>query len=135
MLVLPIKVENSNMVYKGPRPDIGDLDCQRIAPGHIRSVWTLTDEERAHIAGGGNIELDIFTEPIPPVSLNCTDEGAEWKPASSAPERKVSWRERWYGRSRANRWPLWTSWLLAPSPDSRQIVRELMQLRRAGVDV
>jgi hypothetical protein len=27
------------------------------------------------------------------------------------------------------------SWLLAPSKANRQIVRELMQLRKAGVDV
>jgi hypothetical protein len=41
----------------------------------------------------------------------------------------------WYGRSRMNRWPLWASWLLAPSPHARQTVRELMQLRKAGYDV
>jgi hypothetical protein len=40
-----------------------------------------------------------------------------------------------YGRSRMNDWPLWLSWLLAPSRSSRQIVRELMQLRKSGVDV
>lgn len=40
-----------------------------------------------------------------------------------------------YGRSRANRWPLWTSWLLAGSRDTRLRVRTLMQLKRDGFDV
>ncbi len=132
--MLPLKVPNSDVVYKGPTPDIGDLDCQRIAPGHIRSIWTLTDEERAYIASGGNIELDILTEPIPPVALNCTDEGAVWRPAAPDETREPSRREKLYGRARANRWPLWIAWLLATG-SSRRIVRELMQLRRSGVDV
>jgi hypothetical protein len=50
-------------------------------------------------------------------------------------DTRPSLRTRLYGRSRANRWPLWTSWLLAPSRDSRQRVRELMQIRKAGGDV
>lgn len=37
-----------------------------------------------------------------------------------------------YGRSRANDWPLWISWLLAPSKDARQRVRELMEIRRGN---
>ncbi len=40
-----------------------------------------------------------------------------------------------YGRARMNRWPLVIAWVLAPSKESRRIVRELMQLRKAGVDV
>ena len=130
--MLPVKTERSNMVYRGTTPNIADLDCERIAPGHIRSVWKPSDEERAYITAGGNLELDILTEPIPPVALNVTDEAAEWTPTTPDPERKVGRRERWYGRSRANSWPLWSSWLLAPSPSSRRIIRELMQLRRAG---
>lgn len=51
------------------------------------------------------------------------------------PNRKTSRRDYWYGRSRANRWPLWISWLLAPSRHSRQTVRELMAMRRRGYDV
>jgi hypothetical protein len=136
--MLPLKVPNSTMVYKGPTPDIGDLACQRIAPGHIRSIWTLTDEERAYIAAGGNLELDIFTEPIPPVSLNCSDEGAEFKPDAAVVEDVPvrTWSRNYlYGRSRANRWPLWISWLLAPTPAARQTCRELIELRRRGVDV
>jgi hypothetical protein len=55
--------------------------------------------------------------------------------AQPDPNRKTTRRGYWYGRSRANRWPLWTSWLLAPTRDSRRIVRDLMHLRRSGVDV
>lgn len=51
------------------------------------------------------------------------------------PTGRGSRRSYWYGRSRMNRWPLWISWLLAPTPHARRVVRELMQLRRAGVDV
>lgn len=69
----PAKLLNGNMVYKGPTDDIGDLECERIRPGHIRSVWRLTDDEKAYIAGGALVELDILTEPIPPVSLNVTE--------------------------------------------------------------
>lgn len=70
----PVRTARSNMVYVGPTPDIGDLHCQRIMPGHVRSIWRLSKAERAFVAATGHIELDLFTEPIPPVSLNCTDE-------------------------------------------------------------
>ena len=43
---------------------------ERIEPGYVRSIWELTDWERLYITEGANIELDIFAEPIPPVSLN-----------------------------------------------------------------
>ena len=70
----PVRTAASNMVYVGPTPEIMDLHCQRIRPGHIRSVWHLSAAERAYIAAGGNIEVDILTEPIPPIALNVTDE-------------------------------------------------------------
>lgn len=69
----PVRTASSNMVYTGP-PGVGDLHCQRIRPGHIRSVWHLSQPERDYIAAGGNIELDIYTEPIPPIALNVSDE-------------------------------------------------------------
>ena len=50
-------------------------------------------------------------------------------------DRKVGLRSRLYGRARMNDWPLWIAWLLAGSPQTRKIVRELMELRKAGVDV
>lgn len=69
----PVRTANSNLVYVGP-PGVGDLHCQRIEPGHIRSIWYLTAEERRLIAAGANVGLDVLTEPVPPVSLFVTDE-------------------------------------------------------------
>lgn len=75
----PIKTEGSNFIYRSPHPDIPDMPGERIEPGHIRSVWDLTDRERDYIAHqGATIELDIYAEPIPPVSLNVTGEGPIW---------------------------------------------------------
>lgn len=80
----PIKTANSNLVYRGSPPDIVDLPCER-AEIHgglqdggtaIYSVWELTDEEREQIARGGNVKLGVFTEPIPPVSLEVVVEEA-----------------------------------------------------------
>jgi hypothetical protein len=71
--VRAVKPLDANMVYRGPKPGILDLECTRVKPGHIRSVWRLTDDERRYIAAGGLIQLDVLTEPIPPVSLNVTE--------------------------------------------------------------
>ncbi len=66
----PVKFAEAEIVYRGPTAEIGDLWCQRVRPGQIRSVWEFTDEERAVIADGGRVELVLFNEPIPPISLN-----------------------------------------------------------------
>jgi hypothetical protein len=68
--VRPVRTASSNMVYVGPTPDIGDLHCERLQPGLIRSVWWFTPTERASIAAGANLSLTILTEPIPPISLH-----------------------------------------------------------------
>lgn len=65
----PVRTASSNLVYTGPTPEIGDLHCERLAPGRIRSVWWFTPEERRLIAAGANLSLTILGEPIPPVSL------------------------------------------------------------------
>lgn len=166
----PVKHPEENVVYKGPRPDIGDLSCYRSEPGFIISEWDLTIAERLAIMRGAKIELGIHTEPIPPVSLavvrrpGADGESLEYveahgpyraiEPGDLEPamvraavdalglaDRQTPTKQarKWsrsalYGRSRANRWPLWISWLLA-SGTSRRTVRELMQLRRSGVDV
>jgi len=76
--VIGLRTVKSNFTYKGPREGIGDLPCERIDDTEygrvVRSVWLISDEERAAIAAGANIELDIVGEPIPPVSLNVTYE-------------------------------------------------------------
>jgi hypothetical protein len=66
----PVRTASSNLVYVGPTPEIGDLHCERIQPGMIRSVWWFTPQEREEIANGANLSLTILTEPIPPVSLH-----------------------------------------------------------------
>jgi hypothetical protein len=69
----PRKTENSNMVYSLPGGnEDNDMHCQRLKPGSILSVWDFTDEERKLIAEGYNVELVIYTEPIPPVSMAVT---------------------------------------------------------------
>lgn len=84
----PVRTAASNIVYVGP-PGIGDLHAERIGdgPGRIRSVWHLSKAERDYIAAGGNIELEILTEPIPPVALNVTDEVGIGEDAPAALER------------------------------------------------
>jgi hypothetical protein len=69
----PIRTVNSNFTYLGPAPDIGDLPVRR-GDGSVRSVWRLTDSERAMIANGAQIELAIYQEPMPPVALALTNE-------------------------------------------------------------
>ena len=66
----PVRTASSNLVYRGPTPDIHDLHCQRLAPGEVRSVWWFTPAEREAIARGANLSLTIHAEPIPPVSLH-----------------------------------------------------------------
>lgn len=74
----PIQTDRSTFIYRSPSPDGPDMPGERIEPGHIRSVWELTETERADVFQGGNIELNILAEPIPPVSLSLTFEGTEW---------------------------------------------------------
>lgn len=71
----PVKHAGSNLVYRGPTPDIGDLWVQRDYPNAVRVVYDLTDNDRALIAEGGRIELSMFHEPIPPISMAVLPEG------------------------------------------------------------
>lgn len=72
--MIPVRTNRSNMVYRGPTPDIGDAWVERRQPGEVYLAWKPSDEERAAIAAGGLIELGIFgREPISPVSLNIAE--------------------------------------------------------------
>ena len=64
----PVRTERSNFTYRGPTADIKDLPCRR-EDGGVYSTWELSPWERIAIAEGANIELGIYHEPIPPVSL------------------------------------------------------------------
>lgn len=64
----PVKRRSHNFTYKGPTPDIGDLSCER-RDGAVFSHWQPTEEELATLNAGGAVELGIYVEPIPPVSV------------------------------------------------------------------
>jgi hypothetical protein len=87
----PIKTAACDMIYRGPTPDIGDLHCQRLKPGTIRSFWKPSEEELAALNAGGAVELDVFTEPLPPLAVNViTAEEAE--PVGEHPFKEPSAR-------------------------------------------
>jgi len=65
----PVRHGASNLVYRGPTPDIGDLWCHRVTHGQIRVVYEFSDNDRKQIAAGGRVELAMYCEPIPPISM------------------------------------------------------------------
>lgn len=69
----PVKPLDANMIYRGPTRDIGDLECTRVRPGHIRTEWRLSADELVYVMAGANVVLEIVGEPIPPLSLNVTE--------------------------------------------------------------
>jgi hypothetical protein len=71
----PIKYAGSNFVYRGPTPEIGDLWVERVHPHRVHVVYDFDDNERKLIAEGGRIELAMFHEPIPPISMRVLHEG------------------------------------------------------------
>lgn len=70
----PVKHAGADVCYRGPTEDIGDLWCMRDRPGLIRVVYEFDDAEREAIANGGRVMLGIYTEPIPPVSMQVIPE-------------------------------------------------------------
>lgn len=66
----PIKTETTGIVYRGPTPEIGDLWCERVTRGEIRSFWKPSEDELAILNDGGCIQLDVLTEPLPPLAVN-----------------------------------------------------------------
>lgn len=71
----PVKHGGCNFVYRGPTPDIGDLHVMVQDSGVVEVVYELDDSDRARIAAGGRIMLGIWSQPIPPVSMQVIDEG------------------------------------------------------------
>jgi hypothetical protein len=84
-----IKTDTTTISYKGPTPDIFDLPCERVKIGQIRSFWRPSPEELAILNDGGCVEIDLLTEPIPPIAVNVSTKTeyvdpfavnlAEWK--------------------------------------------------------
>lgn len=65
----PIKTARANVVYRGDGQTVGDVWVEREAEGRVLLTYELDDADRAAIAAGGRLELAIYAEPIPPVSL------------------------------------------------------------------
>lgn len=69
---------SANAVFKlvGGNED-NDLWVERRDDGYgpqIRSVWELTDDERARIVAGANVELITIGDGTPPLMMGVTDE-------------------------------------------------------------
>lgn len=74
----PRRTPSSNAVFRleGGNED-NDLWVRRgIEDGEhtISSVWEISEDERRAIAEGSNIELCVWGDATPPVSLGVTDE-------------------------------------------------------------
>jgi hypothetical protein len=74
--VRPVRIASSDVVYRGPTDEIGDLWCRRLVPGTIESVWEPDEGERQILAAGGRVLLVLHSEPIPPVSMMVLDDEA-----------------------------------------------------------
>lgn len=71
----PVRHAGCNKVYKGPTPNIGDLHCIEQPDGHIDVVYEFDDADREMIANGGKVMLGIYSQPIPPVSMQVMPKG------------------------------------------------------------
>lgn len=70
----PVRTEFTNHTLRGaPELDIADLPCERFLES-TKTVWQPDAIERAKIAGGANIELFVYGDAHPPVSLSTTSE-------------------------------------------------------------
>lgn len=64
----PVKRSHHNKTYKGPTEDIGDLSTYAVE-GRVASHWRPNSEEVAVLVRGGDVEVTIFGEPIPPITV------------------------------------------------------------------
>lgn len=76
--MLPVNTPDSNFLFVLEGGDeSNDLPVERTRDADeqpvIRSVWGLTDEERAAIAAGANVYLVVWGMGHPPVALGVTD--------------------------------------------------------------
>lgn len=69
--MLPVTTERKNFTYKGPSPDIGDLDGEMQQGGALFTSWWKPSEAELEILNdGGVIELSVWQTPIPPFAIN-----------------------------------------------------------------
>lgn len=64
----PVRTSYSDEVHVSRDPEVDDLHSTRTEHGH-QSVWVPSDEERAALAAGANVVLEVWATPHPPVSL------------------------------------------------------------------
>lgn len=74
----PRRTPSSNFTFRldGGNED-SDLWVEMLVEDNkpiIRSVWQPTDNEREQLIAGANIELIVWGETTPPVSVGVTDE-------------------------------------------------------------
>lgn len=68
----PVKTEATDLTYVGTSDEVGDLPCHRVeleGGRAIVSYWQPDKDELAALVLGAPVELAIYAEPIPPVSL------------------------------------------------------------------
>lgn len=85
----PVKRSHHNKTYEGPTPDIGDLSGYE-AEGGFASHWRPNSEEIAQLVNGGDIEVTLFSKPIPPLIVSVLGaEGAMALPADPESQEVV----------------------------------------------
>lgn len=65
----PVRTKTTEMVYRGPTEEIGDLWTHRVRPGEIESFWRPDAGELEILNAGGVVELSLYNEPIPPIGM------------------------------------------------------------------
>lgn len=77
----PVKRKSHDIDYIGQREEygetvlegVGNLPCKRVEGPHgtvLLSHWRPSPEELEVLVDGGVVELGLYAEPIPPVSVN-----------------------------------------------------------------
>lgn len=71
----PVRTAVTDVVYRGSG-EVGDLWCHRVEPGLIMAVYEPRPDELEKLNEGGKVVLWLYTEPIPPISMEVHHE--EW---------------------------------------------------------
>lgn len=64
----PVERRHHNHVYKSPDDSVRDLSGYAVE-GAFSSHWRPTSEELAVLVEGGDVELTVFAQPVPPVTV------------------------------------------------------------------
>jgi hypothetical protein len=88
----PVRTASTNAVFVGP-PGVRDLHAQ-LLPDRIRTVWHLTRLERAEIANGANLAIEIVGAVLPPLNAVITGEVGEGEDSPDVLSRLEELQER-----------------------------------------